>query len=223
MFTGLVEGIGRIDEVTRIGQDTVLGVLPLFNMSEPKVGDSISVNGVCLTVTGMKGKAFHVYVSSETISLSTMGQLRKGDEVNLERALLPTDRLGGHMVSGHVDGMGKILKKEQKQRSWLLRVEIDKALMKYTIEKGSIAIDGISLTINHCQDTYFEVNIIPQTGKETTLLKKRVGDTVNIETDLIGKYVEKFVVNERLTRDDKSKSSVDRAMLRKYGFDTQEP
>lgn len=217
MFTGLVEGIGRVEEVTRTGQDMTLTIMPLLDMSDTKVGDSISVNGVCLTVTAIKGGSLSMYVSSETISCSTIGLLRKGDEVNLERALLPTDRLGGHLVSGHVDGTGKLLRKERKQGSWVLSIEIDKALMRYTIEKGSIAIDGISLTINRCQDTSFEVNIIPQTGNETTILKKKVGDPVNIETDLIGKYLEKLMLKER--REDKSKSGLDMAKLKKYGFD----
>ncbi|UCF55849.1 MAG: riboflavin synthase, partial [Deltaproteobacteria bacterium] len=165
-----------------------------------------------------KEGAFRMDVSGETISRSTMGQLKPGDGVNLERALRLTDRLGGHLVSGHVDGIGKILKKEQKQRSWLLRIGIDEALGKYTIEKGSIAVDGISLTITDCQDRYFEVNIIPQTAQETTILRKKVGDLVNIETDMIGKYVERFFLKDRLSEQEKGSSVIDREMLKKYGF-----
>lgn len=218
MFTGLVEGIGKVKEIRRRGEDMIITVLPLFDMSDCKIGDSLSVNGVCLTVTHIKEGAFSMDVSGETISRSTMGLLRQGDDVNLERALLPTDRLGGHLVTGHVDGIGKIIKKEQKQRSWLLGIGIDKELGRYTIEKGSIAVDGISLTINHCQDTYFEVNIIPQTGKGTTIVKKKVGDPVNIETDLIGKYVEKFFLQDRLPQEGKRTNRIDREMLRKHGF-----
>jgi riboflavin synthase len=218
MFTGLVEGIGKVKETNRVREDMRLTIVPPFDMSDCQIGDSISVNGVCLSITGIKEGGFRMDVSGETISRSTMGQLKPGDEVNLERALRLTDRLGGHLVSGHVDGIGKILKKEQKQRSWLLRIGIDEALGKYTIEKGSIAVDGISLTITDCQDRYFEVNIIPQTAQETTILRKKVGDLVNIETDMIGKYVERFFLKDRLSEQEKGSSVIDREMLKKYGF-----
>ena len=218
MFTGLVEGIGGVKEIQRVREDMRLIILPQFDMSDSREGDSISVNGVCLSIAGIQGGAFSMDVSGETMSRSTMGQLKPGDEVNLERALRLGDRLGGHLVSGHVDGVGKILKKEQKERSWLLRVGIDEALARYTIEKGSIAVEGISLTINDCQDTYFEVNIIPHTAQETTILKKRVGDLVNIETDMIGKYVEKFYQKQSAPPEEKGSSRINEEMLRKYGF-----
>ncbi|MBT3260368.1 MAG: riboflavin synthase, partial [Deltaproteobacteria bacterium] len=125
-----------------------------------------------------------------------LGLLKQGDLVNLERALRLTDRLGGHLVLGHVDGMGKILKRESRNNSWLLRIEIHETLSRYIIEKGSIAVDGISLTINACEKPFFEVNIIPHTGTQTTLLKKNVGEPVNVETDLIGKYVEKLLFTQ---------------------------
>ena len=218
MFTGLVEGIGGVKEIQRVREDMKLIILPQFDMSDSREGDSISVNGVCLSITGIQGGAFSMDVSGETMSRSTMGQLKPGDEVNLERALRLGDRLGGHLVSGHVDGVGKILKMEQKERSWLLRVGIDGALARYTIEKGSIAVEGISLTINDCQDTYFEVNIVPHTAQETTILKKRVGDLVNIETDMIGKYVEKFFRKENSSPEQKRSSLINEEMLKKYGF-----
>jgi riboflavin synthase len=218
MFTGLVEGIGDVKEIQRAREDLRLIIMPHFDMSDSRKGDSISVNGVCLSITGIQGGAFSMDVSGETRSRTTIGLLKPGDEVNLERALRLGDRLGGHLVSGHVDGVGRILKKEQKERSWLIRVGIDEALARYTIEKGSIAVDGTSLTINDCQDTYFEVNIIPHTAQETTILKKRVGDLVNIETDMIGKYVEKFF-QERNTSPEKERSSgINEEMLKKYGF-----
>ncbi|KPK29523.1 MAG: riboflavin synthase subunit alpha [Nitrospira bacterium SG8_3] len=218
MFTGLVEGIGDVKEIQRVREDMRLTILPLFDMSDSRQGDSISVNGVCLSITGMQGGAFSMDVSGETLSRSAMGQLKPGDKVNLERALRLGDRLGGHLVSGHVDGVGKILKKEQKERSWLFRVGIDEALTRYTIAKGSIAVEGISLTINDCQDTYFEVNIIPQTAQETTILQKRVGDLVNIETDMIGKYVEKFFQKQGAPKEKERSSRIDEEMLRKHGF-----
>ena len=218
MFTGLVEGIGKITGVTKSGKDMTLTVKPLVDMSQSKTGDSVSVDGVCLTITDIRDEAFAMYASEETILRSTLGRLKRGDEVNLERALSLSGRLDGHMVSGHVDGIGRILKKEQVERSWLIRIGIDEALARYTIEKGSIAIDGISLTINSCRDTYFEVNIIPETAVSTTLLNKKTGDQVNIETDLIAKYVEKFLKKERISDRKRVSGTIDKAMLEKYGF-----
>ena len=217
MFTGLVEGIGEVKEISHVGGDATLAIQPLFEVSDIRSGDSVAVNGVCLTVTDIRKNIFRVDVSSETLSRSTMGQLSQGDRVNLERALRFSDRLGGHLVSGHVDGMGRILKKEQKQKSWLLRIGMDEGMSKYTIEKGSIALDGISLTINRCQDAFVEVNIIPQTGKATIILTKKVGDLVNIETDLIGKYVERFFIKGKASGPSGS-TSIDKEMLTKFGF-----
>ena len=218
MFTGLVEGIGKIKNIRRTQDDMRVTIIPLFEFTDCRVGDSICVDGVCLTVTDIKEGAYTMDVSGESISLSTLGHLRGGDEVNLERALRPTDRLGGHLVSGHVDGTGKILKKDAKRGFWLLRIGLDQELSRYTIEKGSIAVDGISLTINSCEDKFFEVSIIPQTVKDTTLLKKRVGDLVNLETDLIGKYVEKFFLRARPEQQRDTSSGIDLEMLIKQGF-----
>ncbi len=218
MFTGLIQGLGKVKDIRRVREDMSLTIVPPFDISDCRVGESISVNGVCLTVTGKQGKALTVDVSAETMSRSTLGQLRAGDEVNLERALRLSDRLGGHLVTGHVDGVGKILIKEQRERSWLFRIGIERALGRYTIEKGSIALDGISLTINDCQDTYFEVNIIPQTAQETTILRKKVGDLVNVEMDMIGKYVEKFLKKEKGATKEELSSLIDEDMLKKYGF-----
>ena len=218
MFTGLVEGTGVIKAVKRIHEDVELQIEPLFIMTDINIGDSISVDGVCLTITGINEGVFSVDVSGETLSRSTISRIRPGDEVNLERALRLSDRLGGHLVSGHVDGTGKIIEKVRDQRSWRLKIGIDSRLAKYTIEKGSIAVDGISLTINCCQDTFFEVNIIPQTARETRLLKKKAGDLVNIETDLIGKYVEKMFRKNGASQDESGLSGINREMLKKYGF-----
>jgi riboflavin synthase len=217
MFTGLVEGVGEVKEINREGGDVTMDIRPFFEASDIRVGDSVSVNGVCLTVTETRQGIFRADVSGETLSRTTMGRLKQGDRVNLERALKFSDRLGGHLVSGHVDGVGRITKKEQQKSSWFLRIEMDESLSKYTIEKGSIAVDGISLTINRCQDGAIEVNIIPQTGKETTILKKKVGDLVNIETDLIGKYVERFFMRGEESRPDGS-TGIDKEMLMKFGF-----
>jgi len=195
-----------------------LTILPAFEMTDLRIGESISVDGVCLTVTEPFRGTFRADVSGETLSRSTLNMLRQGDEVNLERALRLMDRLGGHLVSGHVDGMGWILKKEQQQRSWFLRIGVDPEVSRYTIEKGSIAVNGISLTINRCGAGFFEVNVIPLTGMETTILKKKTGDPVNIETDLIGKYVEKFFLNKRSIQAPEKGSGIGLEMLIKNGF-----
>jgi riboflavin synthase len=218
MFTGLIEGIGRIKSVTKTGREMNLTIMPLFDMADSKIGDSISVDGICLTITAFKDKILSMYASEETVSRSTMGRLREGDEVNLERALSFAGRLGGHMVSGHVDGVGRIIRKEQVQRSWLMRINIDKDMSRYVIEKGSIAVDGISLTVNSCKDDFFEVNIIPETAIITTILKKNVGDQVNIETDLIAKYVEKFFKSDKESGKNTASGNISKEMLERYGF-----
>jgi riboflavin synthase len=212
MFTGLIEGTGKVKSVDRSGGDMTLSIAPGFDMSDCRTGDSVCVNGVCLTATGIQEGLFSAYVSAESISRSTLGSLRHGDEVNLERAMRLTDRLGGHIVSGHVDGIGKIIQMSRVQRSWLIRVEIERSMARYTIEKGSIAMDGISLTINSCDDRSFEVNIIPETAAKTTLLKKRTGDLLNIETDIIAKYIEKLIMKDR------APSAIDMKMLEAFGF-----
>jgi riboflavin synthase len=217
MFTGLVEGIGKVKELSRFGEDLSITISPLFEMPDVRIGDSISVDGVCLTVTRLSQGSFRLDVSAESLSKSTLAGVKVGDEVNLERALRVTDRLGGHLVSGHVDGIGRILKKEQRQRSWILWFGAEESLLRYIIEKGSVAVDGISLTVNRCDDRGFEVNVIPQTGKETGILKKKTGDPVNIETDLIGKYVEKFLLRGNESHVKKA-SLIDEKLLRQYGF-----
>src|SRR4030042_6599079 len=218
MFTGLIEGIGKIQSVTKTGRDMNLTIVPLFDMADSKIGDSISVDGVCLTITAIKDKVLSMYASEETVSRSTMGRLRQGDEVNLERALSLAGRLGGHIVSGHVDGVGRIMRKEQVQGSWVMRINIDRDMSRYVIEKGSIAVDGISLTVNSCKDDFFDVNIIPETAIITAILKKNVGDPVNIETDLIAKYVEKFLKRDKKSGKDTASGHIDKEMLERYGF-----
>jgi riboflavin synthase len=218
MFTGLVEGTGKIRDVRLSGGDMNISIMPLFDMSDCSIGDSVAVSGVCLTVTEINDGLIMMYASGETTSRTTIGSLRKGSKVNLERALRLSDRLGGHIVSGHVDGTGKITEKKQVKQSWLIGVEIDEKLSRYTIDKGSITIDGISLTINVCQRGYFEVNIIPETASSTTLLKKKVGDMVNIETDLIAKYIEKLIIKERAAENNNASSSISMEMLEHFGF-----
>jgi riboflavin synthase len=219
MFTGLIEGIGKISGIRRTNNEMRVRVTPLFDTTDCQLGDSVAVNGACLTVTEIRDDSLSMDVSGETLSRTTLGLLRLGDHVNLERALRLSDRLGGHLVSGHVDAVGKILKKEQVHQSWLIRIGIEEAVSRYTINKGSIAVEGISLTINACEKDFFEVNIIPQTGMVTTLLTKKTGDPVNIETDLIGKYVEKLISSGKGRQEEKKGSGIDFETLVKHGFD----
>jgi riboflavin synthase len=212
MFTGLIECTGIIKGIDRTGRDMSLSIAPGFDLADCNIGDSISVNGVCLTATRIQDDIFSAYVSAETISRSTLGSIRHGDEVNLERALRLSDRLGGHIVAGHVDGVGKIIQMSRVQNSWLIKIGIERSLTRYTIEKGSIALDGISLTINRCDDTSFDVNVIPETAAKTTLLKKKTGDLLNVETDVIAKYVEKLLSKG------KASSNIDMKMLETFGF-----
>ncbi|MCF8144354.1 MAG: riboflavin synthase [Deltaproteobacteria bacterium] len=217
MFTGLIEGLGKVGGIRRSRNDMKVTIIPPFDAIDCEIGESISVNGVCLTVTEISGNALGMDVSGETLSRSTLRFLKMGDSVNLERALRLTDRLGGHLVAGHVDGVGTIVGKDQSGQSWRIRIRIEQGLSRYLIVKGSIAVDGISLTINACENDLFEVNIIPQTGVATTLLKKKTGDPVNIETDLIGKYVEKLFSRGRPDRDTEA-SGIDLEALAKHGF-----
>jgi riboflavin synthase len=215
MFTGIIEGIGKIAEKKRTSQgDAILSVVPPFSAEDCTIGESIAIDGVCLTITEIKDGLVFMDVSEETLRRSTLSMLGPGDAVNVERALLLSDRLGGHLVLGHVDGIGKIVLKEQVRRSWLVRIELEEGLCRYIVEKGSVAVDGISLTVNRVEKNFFEVNIIPETARQTTLLNKRI-EFVNIETDIIGKYVEKFLNSIKLKTSD---SEITLDMLKKYGF-----
>jgi len=218
MFTGIVEGIGEVKSIRRLGAEAVciLKAPPFFSDCHP--GESIAVDGVCLTITEIKGELFTLDISAETLNRSTLGKLKQGDMINLERALKLSDRLGGHLVSGHVDGTGIIEKIERFQRSWIIHISLDQSLSRYLIDKGSIAVDGISLTINRCTQTSFDVTIIPQTVHNTTLYQKEVGGRVNIEIDLISKYIEKFFLNDRTSISKEKPSRIDRDMLIRYGF-----
>ena len=218
MFTGLIEDIGKIKNMQHIGGDIRLTVMIPEWTDECRLGDSVAVNGVCLTISEIKNGSLSMDVSAESVSRTTLGSLKTGSPVNLERALRLSDRLGGHLVSGHVDGIGTVVKKEMRHGSWLFKIEVAETLSRYTIEKGSITVDGISLTINACGKNFFEVNIIPETGKGTTLLDKKRGDLVNIETDLIGKYIEKFLTDKGPDNLKSRSSGIDMDTLIKHGF-----
>jgi riboflavin synthase len=218
MFTGLIECKGRVEDAGRRSGGVRLSVEPLRGIPDLEPGESIAVDGVCLTATQCDQRSFMADVSAETLERSTLGYLKRGDEVNLERALRLGDRLGGHIVTGHVDGMGRILRIEARRESTLLRIGIDQKLSRFVIEKGSVAVAGVSLTVNRCEKQFFEVNIIPHTGMETTLLKRKAGDRVNIETDMIGKYIDKLLSRNDIKNLNEPDSGVDPEMLRKYGY-----
>lgn len=193
MFTGIIEEIGTIKAVKRGNRSVVLEVQAEKVLEDLKVGDSIATNGVCLTVTYFTRGVFHADVMPETMSRSNLGELRAGDPVNLERALTLNGRLGGHIVSGHIDGTGKIVNKEKDENAIWISISADAELLRYVVDKGSITIDGISLTVVAVTGNGFTVSIIPHTQDETTLVKKQVGNTVNLENDIIAKYVEKLL------------------------------
>ena len=191
-----------------------------FDLGETCLGDSIAVSGVCLTVIDIEKNRFEVDVSPETHDKTTLKYIRIGDMVNLERALRLSDRLGGHMVSGHVDGIGVIKARQSMANATLITVTVPEELSRYIIKTGSVAVDGISLTVNSCGKDFFTVSIIPHTLKVTTIGQKREGDALNIETDMIGKYVERFVSRVRKGEEeyDLEGSSVDMSLLSKAGF-----
>ena len=193
MFTGIIEDLGTVNRMSRKGEDALLIVDTSMHLGDINVGDSISVSGACLTVTEKGDKRFSADVSAETLARTNLKSLKSGDKVNLEKSLRLNSFLGGHLVLGHVDGIGKIQEKVNKANSIQFSVEIDAELGRYIVEKGSVAVDGISLTVNRCEKNRFYVNIIPHTTRNTTLGFKKVADLVNIETDIIGKYVEKFL------------------------------
>lgn len=193
MFTGIIEEIGRVKAVKRGGRSIVLEVEAREVLGEVKVGDSIATNGVCLTVTALSGSSFTADVMPETMLRSNLGGLRIGDRVNLERALCLNGRLGGHLVAGHVDGVGKIVALDKDENAIWVTVAASHEILRYIIEKGSVTIDGISLTVAVVDDATFKVSVIPHTQGETTLASKRIGDPVNLENDMIAKYVEKLM------------------------------
>ncbi len=197
MFTGIIEEVGSLLSVEKGGEAFQLNVKAGKVLEDVKLGDSISTNGVCLTVVDYSRGRFRADVMPETLRKSNLGDLQVGDAVNLERAMAIGDRFGGHMVSGHIDGMGKITKYRKEKNATWIRIDCDKSLLRYMIPKGSIAIDGTSLTVATVDTKGFEVSIIPLTGEDTTLLKKPLGAKVNLECDMVGKYIEKFIRSPR--------------------------
>lgn len=198
MFTGIVEDIGKVRDIQKRGKENVFTFeVSKIDVSEVDLGDSITVNGACLTVTSKGKNTFTVDASHETLARTNLGGLKPGGRVNLERALKVGDKLGGHIVNGHVDGVGKVKSTKKQGGSVEFRFSVPDELSKYIVEKGSVAVDGVSLTVNEAEGSEFTVNIIPYTLEETTFGGLKTGSPVNIECDIIGKYVEKFVTGGR--------------------------
>jgi riboflavin synthase len=220
MFTGIIEGLGAVAAARPAGRGKCLTIEADFVLSETKIGDSICVSGACLTAVKIEGRRFEVDVSPETLHMTTLSHAKVGERVNLERALRLSDRIDGHLVSGHIDGMGHIRQRETQGNAIVVTIEVPETLTRYMISKGSVAVDGISLTINTCNAKSFSVSVIPHTGKMTTIGFKNRGDAVNIETDMIGKYVERFMTGARdvKSREDSEQSFIDRDLLMKTGF-----
>ena len=219
MFTGIIEAVGKILRTETRGGDMRVtvstGKLP---MREKSVGESISVNGVCLTAVEFGNEYFVADVSRETLSRTTLGKLVNGQSINLERALLPTTRLGGHLVSGHVDGIGRITEKKHDGRSWRFRIEAPTALSKYIAEKGSICLDGISLTVNDIHDSNFGINIVPHTLEATTLSELGVGNEINIEVDLLARYIERLLMGASAMDTGVQEKGVTLELLKNTGY-----
>jgi len=198
MFTGIIESIGKIAKMEKRGGDVRLHIATgKLDLSDVALGDSIAVNGVCLTAVVLPGDGFVADVSNETLSLTSLGQLSTGSPVNLEKALTMSTRLGGHLVSGHVDGLGEVIAKSEDARSIRFTIKAPDELAKYIAHKGSITVDGTSLTVNAVNGAEFELNIVPHTAQETIMSEYEVGRKVNLEVDLVARYLERLLLGDK--------------------------
>jgi riboflavin synthase len=222
MFTGIVEEIGIIKSIVKSRSSFKLTIKAKKVLTDIKLGDSIAVNGICLTAENISTTTFAADVMSETLARSSLNLLKQGEKVNLERAMPINGRFGGHIVSGHIDGVGTITGREEDGNAVWITIKTDKNILKYIVQKGSIAIDGISLTIAHIDIECFKVSIIPHTMNQTTLLDKSVGNNVNLECDVVGKYIEKLIGFESSSDAKQSggceKTKIDEGFLRMNGF-----
>jgi len=195
MFTGIIQAVGKIAAITPQGGDVRLRIdCGALDLGDTRIGDSIAVSGVCLTAIDLSNSGFAADVSRETLNRTTLGALLAGDAVNLEKALLPTTRLGGHLVSGHVDGVGEVLERRPEARSIHFRIQAPDSLARYIATKGSICVDGVSLTVNAVLGAAFELNIVPHTLRDTTLDSWKAGRRVNIEVDMVARYLERLLL-----------------------------
>ncbi|MDR2695470.1 MAG: riboflavin synthase [Deltaproteobacteria bacterium] len=214
MFTGIIQGQGRVTEVRRSGRESALSVRALFALEELAAGESVAVNGACLTVESGGDGLFTAYASEETLSRTNLSLLRPGALVNLERALAIGQRLGGHFVSGHVDCLATVHSVRDAGQSLLIRLAFPQEYGELVIPKGSVALDGVSLTVNNCGDDFLEVNVIPETRRATTLVSWASGTRVNMEADMIGKYVRRMLAPRRAG----ARAGLDENFLREHGF-----
>lgn len=216
MFTGIIQAVGQIAHKEILGKDARLQVRthPSF-LQDVDIGDSIAVNGVCLTVTILSNDSFWADMSIETLSHTTLGEFQNGNSVNLEKTLTPTSRLGGHIVSGHVDGVGIVTQCYADGRSMRVHIRVPKEIAHYIAKKGSIAVDGISLTVNTVQDTEFTLNIVPHTLTMTTLHAVKTGLRVNVEVDVIARYLERLLNKKDCHSEN---CSIDESFLKQHGF-----
>lgn len=215
MFTGLIIGMGEVRRIAPGSNESRFTFAPLFPVADWVKGESIAVNGVCLSVETFDSGSFTAYASHETLRLSNLADLRRGDRINLERALALGDRLGGHMVSGHADGVAEVESVREAGQSKVFRVRFPEAFSSQVIPKGSVALDGVSLTVNVCGQGYLEVNVIPETQETTTIGTWTAGRRINFESDMIGKYVERML---RAFRDAPGPSRMTMDFLRENGF-----
>ena len=218
MFTGIIEAVGTVRGIEPRGGDVRLSIATgKLDLSDVKLGDSIATNGVCLTAVVLPGEGFVADVSTETLARSTLKSLKVGDRVNLEKALMPQSRLGGHIVSGHVDGIGEVVGRDVSARAVLFRIKAPDELAKYIAEKGSITTDGISLTVNGLRGAEFDLTIVPHTVQETNIAGWTVGTKVNLEVDVIARYLERLLLGEKAA-DAGHQSGITMAFLAENGF-----
>ena len=217
MFTGIVEEMGTIQKIERGSQSAVLSIRCEKVLEGTQIGDSIAVNGVCLTVTSLRSDGYDADVMAETIRRSSLGSCKVGSQVNLERAMAADGRFGGHIVSGHIDGTGVIRSLTREENAIWVSIGTSPQILHLIVEKGSICIDGISLTVAKVEEEGFQVSVIPHTGEETTLLEKVPGDSVNLENDVIGKYVERLLGLGK-SEEEKKESGITMEFLQEFGF-----
>lgn len=220
MFTGIIEAVGSVASVENKQGDLRLRINTAdLDLADVQLGDSIATNGVCLTVVELPGNGFIADVSRESLAHTQIGNWKTGTKVNLEKAMMPTTRMGGHIVTGHVDGLGTVKKRSADARSIRFVISPPANLSKYIAAKGSVTVDGVSLTANALNDDGFELNIVPHTAEETTLCSAREGQQVHLEVDIIARYLEQLLVgNKDSNKDDSAKSGIDQSFLAKNGF-----
>jgi len=217
MFTGIIQSVGEVAAIEAKGNDARIRVLTnKLDLADVQLGDSIAVNGVCLTAVELPGDGFWADVSGETLSVTTFKSLAVGTKANLEKAITPSTRLGGHLVSGHVDGIGKVIERFDDGRSVRFHIQTPDDMAKYIAEKGSVCVDGISLTVNAVKGAVFELNIVPHTLQETTMAQFKVATEVNLEVDIIARYLERLILGDKAA--DVKTSGISMDMLSEHGF-----